>query len=173
MTHLRSGLPLVTTGVLLLAVAAFAQPENTEDSPALSPSITETAPAVPAEPSSPPPVTTPSPQTSPPPSTARTPTQELTLISTSGIVGTAVKNSQGEKIGEIRELMLDQHSGRIVYVLVTCSEMFGMKQKTLAIPWDTLKLELNQGTVAVELRNDQLYPPASTTLSQRQAPPGD
>jgi len=69
--------------------------------------------------------------------------------------------------------MLDQQSGRIVYVLVTCSEMFGMKQKTLAIPWDTLKLELNQGNVVVELRNDQLYPPAPTTLSQRQASPGD
>jgi sporulation protein YlmC with PRC-barrel domain len=173
MTHLRSGLPLFTTGVILLAVAAFAQPEKTEDSPALSPSTIETAPPVPAEPASPPPVAAPSPQTSPPTSTSRAPTQELTLISTSGIVGTAVKNSQGESIGEIRELMLDQHSGRIVYVLVTCSEMFGMKQKTLAIPWDTLKLELNQGNVAVELRNDQLYPPASTTLSQRQTSPGD
>jgi len=82
------------------------------------------------------------------------------------LVGTTIKNAQGENLGEIQELMLDQ-SGRIVYALVKCSGIFGTKQKTLAVPWETLKVGLNQTEVVVELRNDHLYPPAQMAVSQR------
>jgi hypothetical protein len=63
--------------------------------------------------------------------------------------------------------MIDHQSGRIVYALVTCSGVFGMNQKTLAIPWETLKVDLNQTDVVVELRKDQVSPPTHMTLSQR------
>ncbi|HEV8713957.1 MAG TPA: PRC-barrel domain-containing protein [Candidatus Binatia bacterium] len=129
-----------------------------------SPSSVETAPT-PVQPYPHPPATAPSQQSSP--LTPSSPAQGPTLVSTSGIVGTAVKNAQGENLGEIGELMIDHQSGRIAYALVTCSGVFGTNQKTLAIPWEAPKVGLNQTEVVAELRDDQASPPTQVTLSQR------
>ncbi|HKA55514.1 MAG TPA: PRC-barrel domain-containing protein [Candidatus Binatia bacterium] len=161
MKKMMPRLLLVAAGGALLAVTAFAQLEGTgENSSGTSPSSVE---AVPAQPHA----QSPAPSPAQPRSTLTpdTPAPGQTLVSISGLVGTAVKNTQGETLGEIRELMIDHQSGRIVYAMVTCSGVFGMRQKTLAIPWETLKVGLNQTEVVAELRNDQPSPPVA--LSQR------
>jgi len=161
MKKIMPGLLLVTAGSALLAVTVFAQLEGTgENSSGVSPSSVEAVP-VQSHPQPPAPSTAqPRPALTP-----DAPAQGATLVSTSGIVGTAVKNAQGETLGEIRELMIDHQSGRIVYALVTCSGVFGTKQKTLAIPWETLKVGINQTDVVAELRTDQQSSPVA--LSQR------
>jgi sporulation protein YlmC with PRC-barrel domain len=158
MKKMMPRLLLVAAGGALLAVTAFAQLEGTgENGSGISPSSVEAVPH--SQP------LTPSPTQPRSALTPDTPAPGQTLVSTSGLVGTAVKNTQGETLGEIRELMIDHQSGRIVYAMVTCSGVFGMKQKTLAIPWETLKVGLNQTEVVAELRNDQPSPPVA--LSQR------
>jgi len=149
---------LITTWSVLLKVPVWAQHEATEDLRAAPPSSVETAPAESSG--------LPRAQQKPP-FTASAVSPEQTLVSTGGIVGITVKNTQGENLGEIQELMIDRQSGRIVYALVTCSGVFGLHQKTLAIPWETLKVGINQTDVVVELPNDQFSSPTQVTLSHR------
>jgi sporulation protein YlmC with PRC-barrel domain len=153
---------VLTACSALPQVTAFARHETTENIP---PAPVEVAPTEASESHSRPP-TAPLTQQSPPLGQSA-PAREHTLVSTGGIVGLSVKSAQGEDLGEIQELMIDHQSGRIVYALVKCSNALGMHQKTLAIPWETLKVGLNQIDVVVELPGGQFSPPDHMSLSQR------
>ena len=51
------------------------------------------------------------------------------------MMGTKVTNSQGESLGEIKELVIDPHGGRVAYVVVSFGALFGMGEKLFAIPF--------------------------------------
>src|SRR5262245_11726005 len=59
------------------------------------------------------------------------PAQQQTLVSSSALVGTAVKNLQGEKLGNLRELMIDPQTGHVVYAVLASSGVLGMGEKSL------------------------------------------
>jgi sporulation protein YlmC with PRC-barrel domain len=172
-------------GSLLLPLTAGAQPDANEDASTASspPADTETPPAEPPSPSTssaepttpaPPPSTSTATQSAPtgqpaiPLSESKAPQQHAPLISNTAIVGATVKNSQGEKLGNIREIMIDPQTGRVAYVLLTSSDMLGMNEKSLAIPWEALRVGLGQNELVVEVDNSKLSSSAPTyEMSQR------
>ena len=95
------------------------------------------------------------------------PAQQQTLISSRALVGTAVKNLQGEKVGDIRELMIDPESGRIVYAVMASGGVLGMGEKNLAVPWETFKVGLEKDELVVQIDKDKLQSGSSYELSQR------
>lgn len=56
----------------------------------------------------------------------------------SKIIGTAVKDTYGENLGDIKDLVLDPESGHIVYAVVSFGGVLGMGDKLFALPWKTL-----------------------------------
>jgi sporulation protein YlmC with PRC-barrel domain len=56
----------------------------------------------------------------------------------SKIIGTAVKNSNGDKLGKIKDLVLDPESGQVVYVVVSFGGLLGVGNKLFALPWKAL-----------------------------------
>jgi len=56
----------------------------------------------------------------------------------SKIIGTSVKNSKGEKLGDIKDLVLDPESGRMAYAVVSFGGVFGVGNKLFAVPWKAL-----------------------------------
>jgi sporulation protein YlmC with PRC-barrel domain len=56
----------------------------------------------------------------------------------SKIIGTHVKNSNGDNLGNIKELVLDPVSGQVVYAVVSFGGVLGMGDKLFAIPWKAL-----------------------------------
>jgi sporulation protein YlmC with PRC-barrel domain len=95
------------------------------------------------------------------------PAQQQTLISSRALVGTAVKNQQGEKVGDIRELMIDPESGRIVYAVMASGGVLGMGEKNLAVPWETFKVGLEKDELVVQIDKDKLQSGSSYEVSQR------
>jgi sporulation protein YlmC with PRC-barrel domain len=95
------------------------------------------------------------------------PAQQQTLVSSSALVGTAVKNPQGEKVGDIRELMIDPQSGRIVYAVMASGGVLGMGKKNLAVPWETFKVGLEKDELVVEIDKDKLQSAPTYEVSQR------
>jgi sporulation protein YlmC with PRC-barrel domain len=96
------------------------------------------------------------------PTVSSTPNEEQsvplqrTLLSSKTVVGAVVNNAQGEQVGTIRELMVDPHSGQVVYAVVDSVRTFGLgKQKSLAMPWRELHVKLNQTEIVVELYQQQ------------------
>jgi len=52
----------------------------------------------------------------------------------SGLIGMDVRNSQNEKLGEIKDLVMDLHSGKVAYVVLSVGGFLGIGDKYVAIP---------------------------------------
>jgi sporulation protein YlmC with PRC-barrel domain len=79
---------------------------------------------------------------SPPPASGHKP-DALTavqgvLLSTEALLGSDVKNPQGQDVGDLKQLMLDPHSGRVMYAVVAIGGFLGMGEKTVIVPWNAL-----------------------------------
>lgn len=55
--------------------------------------------------------------------------------------GDSVRNSAGEDLGKVDELMIDVPTGRIAYAVVSFGGFLRMGNKLFAIPWNALKLD--------------------------------
>jgi sporulation protein YlmC with PRC-barrel domain len=56
----------------------------------------------------------------------------------SKIIGTTVKDSHGDKLGDVKELVLDPESGQVVYAVVSFGGVLGLGNKLFALPWKAL-----------------------------------
>jgi sporulation protein YlmC with PRC-barrel domain len=63
------------------------------------------------------------------------------VLSSSKICSDHVKNAAGEDLGKIEDLMIDLHSGRIAYAVLSFGGFLKMGNKLFAIPWEALKLD--------------------------------
>ena len=95
------------------------------------------------------------------------PAQQQTLVSSKALVGVTVKNLQGEKLGDLQELMLDPQTGRIVYATLASGTVLGMGGKPLDIPWEAFKVDLGKDGLIVEVDNNKLQTGSPYNMSQR------
>ncbi|HYC77100.1 MAG TPA: PRC-barrel domain-containing protein [Planctomycetota bacterium] len=56
------------------------------------------------------------------------------------LIGTDIKNTQGENLGEIEDIVLDAGGRRIAYVVVGYGGFLGMGEKLFAMPWGLIQL---------------------------------
>jgi sporulation protein YlmC with PRC-barrel domain len=92
--------------------------------------------------------------------------EQPTLLSSEALIGMEIKNAQGEELGSIRELMVDPQHGSVTYAIVVNTGILGIETKSFAIPWEALKVGLNQTEVIVELRDMTLPPAAQVSMDQ-------
>jgi sporulation protein YlmC with PRC-barrel domain len=81
---------------------------------------------------------------SPPSASNRTP-DALTavqgiLLSTETLLGSDVKNPQAQDVGNLKQLMVDPHTGRVMYAVVAMGGFLGMGEKTVIVPWNALEV---------------------------------
>jgi hypothetical protein len=60
------------------------------------------------------------------------------------LIGNDVYSRQAEKLGEVKEIMLDMRSGRISYAVLSFGGFLGMGEKLFAIPWSALTLDTHE-----------------------------
>src|SRR5919202_3626623 len=65
------------------------------------------------------------------------------LLSTETLLGSDVKNPQGQDVGDLKQLMLDPHTGRVMYAVVAMGGFLGMGGKTVIVPWNALEVARN------------------------------
>jgi len=63
------------------------------------------------------------------------------VLSASTVAGDAVRNSEGEDLGKIEDIMLDLEASRIAYAVLSFGGFLGMGNKLFAIPWEALTLD--------------------------------
>jgi len=56
----------------------------------------------------------------------------------SKLIGADVENPQGEKLGDIDDIVLDPETGRIRYAVLSFGGFLGLGEKYFAIPWTAL-----------------------------------
>ena len=78
------------------------------------------------------------------------------VLSSSSICSDHVKNAAGEKLGKIEDLMIDLHSGRIAYAVLSFGGFLKMGNKLFAIPWEALKVDPINKVFILHLDKSQL-----------------
>jgi sporulation protein YlmC with PRC-barrel domain len=63
------------------------------------------------------------------------------VLSAGTLSGDRVRNSAGEDLGKIEEIMLDIPSGRVAYAVLSFGGFLGMGNKLFAVPWNALTLD--------------------------------
>ncbi len=58
----------------------------------------------------------------------------------SQVMGLNIQNSQGESVGEIKDLVIDGKTGKVRYAAVTYGGLFGLGNKLFAVPFEAFKV---------------------------------
>lgn len=85
------------------------------------------------------------------------------LIASDKVEGTAVYGKEGEKIGTIRNVMLDKRSGVAEYAVISFGGFLGLGKRFHPVPWKALTYEPSRGGYVVGLDADQLRQAPSFT----------
>ena len=62
------------------------------------------------------------------------------VLTATSIIGDSVENKQGEKIGKIKDIMLNTEDGRIQYLIIEFGGFMGFGEKLFAVPFSALTL---------------------------------
>lgn len=76
--------------------------------------------------------------------------RESDVLTAKTILGTRVRNSQGEDLGTIEDLAMDVDSGRMAYAVLSFGGFLGLGDKLFAIPMDALQLSVQAGALTAD-----------------------
>lgn len=78
------------------------------------------------------------------------------LISSSKVEGTAVYDAAGEKLGTIKNFMVEKSTGQVEYAVLGSSGLFGAQGRFYPVPWQELRYDTARGGYVVDLDKDRL-----------------
>ena len=78
--------------------------------------------------------------------------RESQVLSASAVLGNTVKTPTGETLGQVKELIIDPDTGRIVGALLTRGDRAAEHDELSAIPWNALTLSPIDGAIYVDAK---------------------
>jgi sporulation protein YlmC with PRC-barrel domain len=78
------------------------------------------------------------------------------LLSTETLLGSEVKSPQEQKVGELKQLMVDPRTGRVMYAVVSMGGFLGMGEKTVIVPWQAIEVARNGASLVLNLSQQML-----------------
>ena len=95
-----------------------------------------------------------------------TPTGHITAIRAKKVIGTSVKDTSGEKIGTVEDVVLDKQSNSILFAVVGFGGVLKMGEKFHAVPWAALNYDEEEDAYVVPYTKDELKSAPSDTISE-------
>ena len=78
------------------------------------------------------------------------------LMGAGTLIGNDVYNHKDEDLGDIKEIMLDTQSGKVVYAVLSFGGFLGMGEKLFAVPWNALTLDTINKRFVLNVEKDRL-----------------
>lgn len=78
------------------------------------------------------------------------------LLSASTLTGDEVCNRYGEKLGHIKDFVLDMDNGRIRYAVMSSGGFLGLGDHLFAIPWGAFDLDTDRKCFMLDVGIDRL-----------------
>jgi sporulation protein YlmC with PRC-barrel domain len=78
------------------------------------------------------------------------------VIRANKIQGDRVRNSAGDDLGKIEDIMIDVSRGRIAYAVLSFGGFLGMGNKLFAIPWEALSLNQRDNFFVLNVSKERL-----------------
>jgi sporulation protein YlmC with PRC-barrel domain len=88
------------------------------------------------------------------------------VIRAKKVIGTSVKNAQGQKIGQVEDIVLDKLSNNIVFAVIGFGGFLGVNEKFHPVPWSALDYDENADSYVVPFSKEQLQAAPSDSLEQ-------
>ncbi|MEP7314357.1 MAG: PRC-barrel domain-containing protein [Pseudomonadota bacterium] len=85
-------------------------------------------------------------------------------ITAKKVIGTTVKDTSGEKIGQIEDVVLDKKSSNIMFAVVGFGGFLGMAEKFHPLPWSSLDYNSAENAYVVNYTKDQLKAAPSDSI---------
>jgi sporulation protein YlmC with PRC-barrel domain len=89
-----------------------------------------------------------------------------TAIRASRVIGTEVKDSAGEMIGKIEDLILEKTDNAIMFAVVGFGGVLGMGEKFHPVPWSALDYDEEFGAYVVPFSKEQLKAAPADTIKE-------
>jgi sporulation protein YlmC with PRC-barrel domain len=81
---------------------------------------------------------------------------ERRVLSASTLTGDAVKNPAGERLGDIKDIMIDTEGGRVAYAVLSFGGFLGVGDKLFAVPWGAMRLDQHDHAFVLNATKEQL-----------------
>lgn len=78
------------------------------------------------------------------------------LMGANTLIGDDVYNNDEEKLGDIKEIMVDTQDGEISYAVLSYGGFLGMGDKLFAVPWKALKLDTANKRFVLNIKKEKL-----------------
>jgi sporulation protein YlmC with PRC-barrel domain len=78
------------------------------------------------------------------------------LMGADTLIGEDVYNSQDEKLGDIKEFMLNMQTGEIEYAVLSFGGVFSIGEKLFAVPFEALQLDTVNERFILDVAKSQL-----------------
>jgi hypothetical protein len=78
------------------------------------------------------------------------------LIASDRVERTAVRRSDGTKVGIIERLMIDKVSGNVAYAVLSFGGFMGIGVKHIPVPWDRMKYGVSLDAYEINLSDEEL-----------------
>ena len=95
-----------------------------------------------------------------------TPSGHTEVIRAKKVIGTSVKNSAGQKIGQVEDIVLDKLSNNIVYAVVGFGGFLGMNEKYHPVPWSALDYVESEDSYVVPFTKEELNAAPADSLEK-------
>ncbi len=97
---------------------------------------------------------------------------DLFVLRSRSLVGSAVQNPWGEDLGTIEDLVIDMDEGHIVYAILSFGGFLGLGSELFAVPWEALIPRPIEGIFVLNVTREKLQ--AASGFSREEWPiPGD
>ncbi len=63
------------------------------------------------------------------------------IVSASALSHDDIYNTKGDKLGSIKEIMMDIESGKVCYVVLSFGGFLSLGEKLFAVPWSAFKID--------------------------------
>ena len=73
------------------------------------------------------------------------------VLSARTLDGDTVRNSAGEDLGKINDIMIDIPTGRVAYAVLSFGGFLGMGDRLFAIPWSVLKVDEDEKVFILDI----------------------
>jgi sporulation protein YlmC with PRC-barrel domain len=78
------------------------------------------------------------------------------VLSAGTLAGDRVRNTAGEDLGKVEEIMIDLSSGRVAYVVLSFGGFLGIGDKLFAVPWDALRVDEGEHEFILDMDKQSL-----------------
>lgn len=73
------------------------------------------------------------------------------VLSSSSLQGDAIVSPEGDKLGTLKEIMIDLRNGRVAYAVLSRGGMMGVGEKLFALPWSLLTVDPDEKNLRLDV----------------------